>query len=147
MKRIHPVFNVVKLTLAPDDFIIRRQIPPPLPLEIIDGEEEWVVEDILDRKLINWKLWYLVKWKDFGGIQPWENVHAPDIVVEFYWKHPGAARHFWSAEFLSPIPISDLPGLAWPKSPGFGLALAQLGPSRGFRQKKLYNYSNSVKKK
>ena len=56
MKQIHPVFTAVKLTLALDDPIIRRQIPPPPSLEIIDREEEWVVEDILDSKLINQKL-------------------------------------------------------------------------------------------
>ena len=66
MKQIHPVFNVVKLTSAPDDPILRRRMPPPPPPEIIDGEEEWVVEDILDSKIINRKLRYLVKWKDFG---------------------------------------------------------------------------------
>ena len=38
----------------------------PPPPEIIDGEEEWVVKDILDSKIINRKLRYLVKWKDFG---------------------------------------------------------------------------------
>ena len=66
MKRIHPVFNVVKLTPAPDDPIPGRRMPPPPPPEIIDGEEEWVVEDILDSKIINQKLQYLVKWKGFG---------------------------------------------------------------------------------
>ena len=105
MKQIHPVFTVVKLTLAMDDPIIGRQIPPPLSPEIIDREEEWVVEDILDSKLINQKLWYLVKWKDFGmehnSWEPQENVHAPEIVAEFYQKHLGATRHIWSAEFLS----------------------------------------------
>jgi hypothetical protein len=29
--------------------------------EIIDGEEEWVVEEILDSKVINRKLRYLIK--------------------------------------------------------------------------------------
>ena len=104
MKRIHPVFNVVKLTPAPDDPILGRRLPPPPPQEIIDGEEEWVVEDILDSKLINRKLRYLVKWKDFGvehnSWEPQENVHAPDIIVNFYRKHPGAARHIRSAEFF-----------------------------------------------
>ena len=61
-------------------------MPPPLPLEIIDGEEEWVVEDILDSKIINRKLRYLVKWKDFGvehnSWEPRENVHAPDIIAD-----------------------------------------------------------------
>ena len=104
MKQIHPVFNVVKLTPALDDPILGRRMPPPPPPEIIDREEEWVVEDILDSKLINWKLWYLVKWKDFGvehnSWEPRENVHVPDIIVDFYWKHPGAARHIRSAEFF-----------------------------------------------
>ena len=62
----HPVFNVVKLTPALEDLIAGRHTPPPLLLEIVNREEEWVVEEILDSKVINWKLHYLVKWKDFG---------------------------------------------------------------------------------
>src|SRR5271156_4927441 len=55
-------------------------IPPPPP-EIIDGEEEWIVEGILDSKVINRKLRYLVKWEGFGidhnSWKPWDSVHAP----------------------------------------------------------------------
>ena len=61
MKRFHPVFNVVKLTPAPDDPITGHRAPPPPLPEIIDGEEEWVVEEILDSRVINRKLRYLVK--------------------------------------------------------------------------------------
>ena len=65
MSRLHPVFNVVKLTLALEDPILGRQPqPPPLP-EIIDGEEEWVVEEILDSRVVNQKPRYLVKWEGF----------------------------------------------------------------------------------
>ena len=65
MSRIHPVFNIVKLTPVPEDPIVgRRPLPQPLP-EIIDGEEEWIVEEILDSRMMNRKLHYLVKWKDF----------------------------------------------------------------------------------
>jgi Chromo (CHRromatin Organisation MOdifier) domain len=108
MSRLHPVFNVVKLTLAPPDPIIgRHPKPPPLP-ELVDGEEEWVVEEILDSKMINWKLWYLVKWEGFGiehnSWEPWDDVHAPDLVAEFYWKHPGAARQ------ITTIPFCVVPG-------------------------------------
>ena len=66
MKHIHPIFNMVKLTPAPEDPIAGRRAPPQPLLEIVDGEEEWVVEEILDSKVINQKLRYLVKWKDFG---------------------------------------------------------------------------------
>jgi len=103
MHRIHPVFNVIKLTPVPLDPIVGRHAQPPPPPEIVDGEEEWVVEEILDSKVMNRKLRYLIKWKDFGiehnTWEPWDNVHAPDLVAEFYRKHPGAARHIRMAEF------------------------------------------------
>jgi len=61
MGRLHPIFNVVKLSLAPPDSIPGRQTTqPPFP-EIVDSEEEWVVEEILDSQMVNWKLHYLVK--------------------------------------------------------------------------------------
>jgi len=44
-----------------------------------------------------------VKWKDFGiehnSWEPWDNVHAPELVAEFHRKHPGAARQIRSVEF------------------------------------------------
>jgi hypothetical protein len=111
MKRLHPVFNVIKLTPAKDDPIPGRRIPPPPDPEIIDGEEEWVVEEILDSKVINRKLRYLVKWKDFGlehnSWEPWDNVHAPKLIADFYQKHPGAARQIRSIEFQS-IPFRPI---------------------------------------
>ena len=63
MSRLHPVFNVVKLSLAPPDPIPgRRTTPPPFP-DIVDGEEEWVVEEILDSRMVNQKLRYLISHK------------------------------------------------------------------------------------
>ena len=112
MSRLHPVFNVVKLTPAPADPIEgRRPRPPPLP-EIIDGEEEWVVEEILDSKMMNRKLRYLVKWEGFGvehnSWEPWDNLHAPERVADFHQKHPGAARHIRAVDFNS-IPFQSYP--------------------------------------
>ena len=88
----------------PADPIAGRRAPPqPLP-EIVD-EEEWVVEEILDSKVINRKLRYLIKWKDFGvehnSWEPWDNVHAPELVSEFYRRHPGAPRHIRAMDFPS----------------------------------------------
>ena len=66
----------------------RKAVPPPSP-KIVDGEEEWVVEEILDAKMVNWKLPYLVKCAYFFRIEhnswePWDNVHAPDLVANSY---------------------------------------------------------------
>jgi len=51
MKRLHPVFNVVKLTLAPDDPIPSRRRTPPPPPELVEGEEEYIVEEVLNSRL------------------------------------------------------------------------------------------------
>ena len=54
MSRLHPVFNVVKLSPVPEDPIPgQHPLPPPLP-EIIDGEEEWVMEEIFVRATGSW---------------------------------------------------------------------------------------------
>jgi len=61
MKRLHPVFNIVKLSVAPDNLIPRRR-PRPLPLPVvIDGEEEWKVEEILDSCWHRIRFQFLVK--------------------------------------------------------------------------------------
>jgi hypothetical protein len=61
MKRLYLVFNTVNLTPAPSDPIEGHYSLPPMLPEMIDGEEEWIVEEILDSKMINWKLHYLVQ--------------------------------------------------------------------------------------
>jgi len=113
MGRLHPIFNVVKLSLAPADPIPGcRTSPPPLP-EIVDGKEEWVVEEILDSWMVNQKLCYLVKWEGFGfehnSWEPWDNVHVPELVADFYWRHPGAAHHIRMVNFPS-IPFHSVSG-------------------------------------
>jgi len=48
MRQLHPVFNIVKLFAAPEDPILgRKPQAPPLPI-VVDREEEWEVEEILD---------------------------------------------------------------------------------------------------
>ena len=111
MSHLHPVFNVVKLTLALEDPICgRHPLPPPL-LEIVDGEEEWVVEEILDSKVINQKLCYLVKLEGFGikhnSWEPWNNLHALERVAEFHQKNPGAPQQIWFVDF-NMIPFQTL---------------------------------------
>ena len=54
MSRLHPVFNVVKLTLALEDPVPGQCLhPPPLP-EIVNGKEEFIVEEILDSRVLSY---------------------------------------------------------------------------------------------
>ena len=53
MSCLHPVFNVIKLTLALLDPIPGCHLRPLPPPDIVDREEEWIVEEILDSKVVN----------------------------------------------------------------------------------------------
>jgi len=61
IKQLHPVFNVVKLTPAPNDPITgwkTEDHPPPI---VIDGEPEWEVKEILDSRWHRRRFQYLIK--------------------------------------------------------------------------------------
>ena len=117
MRCLHPVFNVVKLTPAPDDPIIGRHQNPPPPPELIDGEEEYIVEKVLNSRLFRRKLQYLVKWEGYGVEgNTWEyseNLnHALEKVTEFHTRNPGAPRCIRTLAFGSipfhPISLSQV---------------------------------------
>ena len=103
MRRLHPVFNVVKLLRAPKDPIVGRRPQPPPDPQIIDGEPEYEVEAILDSRRFRNRLQFLVSWKGYGYEEnTWtdeNDVHAPDLVREFYRKNPGAPRRIRAVRF------------------------------------------------
>jgi len=97
------VFNVVKLSAAPDDPIPGRKphaLPPPI---VVDGEPEWEVEEVLDSCWHRRRFQFLIKWKGFSREHnSWEvasNVKAPDLVTEYYRKHPATPRHICRTDF------------------------------------------------
>jgi len=50
IKQLHPVFNVIKLTPAPNNPITGRKTEDhPLPI-VVNGEAEWEVEEILNSR-------------------------------------------------------------------------------------------------
>ena len=113
MKRLHPVFNVVKLSLASPDPIVGRHPNPPPPPELIEGEEEYVVEEVLDSRMYRRKLQYLVKWEGYGVEEnTWEDSHnldhAPEKVAEFHAKNTAAPRRIRALTFNS-IPFRPMP--------------------------------------
>jgi hypothetical protein len=108
MRRLHPVFNVVKLTPSPADPIAGRHPTLPPPPEVIEGEEEYLVKKILDSKMFCGRLKFKIKWEGYGpGHDSWEyatEVHASERVLEFYQKNPAAPRQIQAASF-STIPF------------------------------------------
>src|SRR6266571_1761840 len=104
MSCLHPVFNVVKLTLAPPDPILGRRRNPPPPPELIDGEEEYIVEKVLNSRMFRRQLQYLVKWEGYGTEHnTWEyseNVNnVPEKVAEFHAQNTAAPCHICTMAF------------------------------------------------
>jgi len=103
LRQLHLVFNVVKLSAAPDDPIPGRKPQAPPPPIIVNGEPEWEVEEVLDSRWHRRRFQFLIKWKGFSREHnSWEvasDVKAPDLVAEYYRKHPAAPRHIRQTDF------------------------------------------------
>ena len=90
--RIHPVFHVSLLKAAVPNPFPERTRPPPEAIEI-DGQEQFVVEEILDSRIFRNQLQYLIKWQGYGSEEnSWEpinNINAPRMIRQFHQTHPG----------------------------------------------------------
>jgi hypothetical protein len=78
MSCIHPVFHVVKLKPTPDDPIAGRCTNPPPDPVLVDGEEEYKVEEIMNSWFFSRKLQFLVAWKGYGR-EEWSWVNKKDL--------------------------------------------------------------------
>jgi len=61
MRQLYPVFNVIKLSAALEDLILERKLQAPPPPIVVDREEEWKVEEILDSHWHRRRFQFLVK--------------------------------------------------------------------------------------
>ena len=92
--QLHPVFHVSLLELASDD-PFPGQVSPPQPPDIVDGEEEWEVERVLDSRHFYNRLQYLVKWKGYDAPTwqpPADLENAQEAVREFHRLWPDRPR-------------------------------------------------------
>ena len=92
--KVHPVFHVSLLEPTPSDPLEGQTQPRPPPI-IVDGDEEWEVEEILDSRKHYRQLQYLVKW--VGDYAPtWEHhlsvQNAVRAVLKFHAAYPNKPR-------------------------------------------------------
>ena len=69
--------------------------PEPAP-DLIEGQPEWEVKEILDSRRYRCKLQYLIRWKGYSDAhnswEPKEDVNIPVLLTAFYGQNPGAIR-------------------------------------------------------
>jgi hypothetical protein len=89
----HPVFNEKLLTPYVPPEADHQKKPPPPPPEIVDGEEEFEVEAILDSRKMGRGTQYLVHFKGYSPEEDrWTNakdVFAKDLIADFHRRYPG----------------------------------------------------------
>jgi hypothetical protein len=96
--KIHNVFHIDLLTPYHATTSYGENYPQPPP-ELIDGEEEYEVEDIIsDRKHGRNKIQqYLIKWKGYPHSEnSWVNakdMHAPELLTQYNATKSGSQTH------------------------------------------------------
>ncbi len=118
---IHDMFHINLLTPYRETDIHRSNYSRPAP-DLVDNEEEYEVEKILDSRQFGRrrKKQYLIKWKGYpNSDNEWvdkRDVHAPEVIREFENQNPTVKAHINRGNASkSPIPSSSLPTIALTK--------------------------------
>jgi transposase InsO family protein len=93
--KVHNVFHASLLTPYKETALNggKYQEPPP---DLINGQPEWEVDQILGARKRRNQLQYLVRWKGFADAhdswEPLTHISADHLIAQFYKTHPKAIR-------------------------------------------------------
>ena len=115
--KIHNVFHTTLLTPYKETALNGNRNQEPAP-ELINGQLEWEVEQILRVRRYQRQVQYLIRWKGFSEAhdswEPASNIHADELIKEFYKRYPKAIRNITTqvpivicTTTMSSIPLSD----------------------------------------
>ena len=96
--KIHDVFHADLLTPYHETELHRPNFARPPP-DLINGEEEYEIEEILQSRRFGKgrKVQYLVKWKGYPESEnqwvDWDDLHADEEIVDFKKKNPTVISH------------------------------------------------------
>jgi len=99
--KIHPVVNVSRVRLYKPQVEGQKKIPPKLV--IIEGEKEFEVEKILNKRMVRGKEKFLVRWKGYTAEEDtWENKknlkNMKKLVEEFEREYGKEAKELRQQE-------------------------------------------------
>jgi len=91
--KIHPIFHISLLELTASTEPIPGHQQPPPPSVIIQKQQEWEVEKILDSRRHRNQIQYRVKWTGFHDPDrtwyPARNFEiSPDLIHQFHEEYP-----------------------------------------------------------
>ncbi|ESK83986.1 hypothetical protein Moror_7489, partial [Moniliophthora roreri MCA 2997] len=103
--KVYNIFHVNCLSLWKGNEINSQQAPAPEAVEV-EGEEQHLVEEVLDSQIYRKKLQYLVRWEGYGeekdSWEPVENLdHGKTKVRQFHKKNPNAPTRVAAALFAT----------------------------------------------
>ena len=104
--KLHDIFHATLLTPYKETTLNGQSYQEPTP-DLIDGQPEWEVESVLKVRRRRNQLQFLIRWKGFSEAhdswEPARNIHADELVEEFYKRHPAAI-----CSIPSPLTIRSL---------------------------------------
>ena len=107
--KVHNVFHASLLTPYKETPEHGPNFPEPSP-ELINGELEWEVEQIMNTRRRHNQLQYLVRWKGFSEAhdswEPTAHVHADHLIEAYYRQNPSAVHHIKHINPSPPSPIT-----------------------------------------
>jgi hypothetical protein len=102
--KIHNVFHGTLLTPYKETATNGNQYQEPAP-DLVNGQPEWEVEQILGARKRRQQLQYLVRWKGFSEAhdswEPLSNINADQLIQKFYHDHPSSI----CTSYKNPSPI------------------------------------------
>ena len=115
--KIHDVFHADLLTPYHETQLHGANFIRPPP-DLIDGEEEYEIEEILQSRKFGRgrKVQYLVKWKGYPDSEnqwvDWNDLHAEEALADFKQKNPDVVSHIKAEgekteDDITHIPMSD----------------------------------------
>jgi hypothetical protein len=69
---VHPVFHISLLEPTRGDLLPGQHLPLPEPI-VVDSESEYEVEEVVDSRVFQQQLQYLIKWCGWDNLT-WEQV-------------------------------------------------------------------------
>jgi hypothetical protein len=118
--KIHNIFHGTLLTPYKETATNGNHYQEPVP-DLVNGQPEWEVEQILGARKRRQQLQYLVRWKDFSEAhdswEPLQNINADQLIQKFYRDHPSAIRTTYKNPSSSPTIIIRTINMSNPLSP------------------------------